>query len=94
MPQRQRGVHIAQLTLSQRGLRVIGGVCIPTELVGVHVPEAGTNHVTRRAAPVQSVSNVGQTGQRTCLLLAHVVSPTATVTALGTGQVQQGEDNA
>ena len=87
-------VNIAQLALSQRGLQVIGGVCILTELVSVHVPEAGTDHVTRRAAPVQSVSNVGQTSQRTCLLLAHVVSPTATVTALGTGQVQQGEDSA
>ena len=60
----------------------------------MHVPEAGTDHVTRRAAPVQSVRNVGQTGQRTCLLLAHVVSPTAAVTTLATGQVQQGEDSA
>ena len=87
-------VNIAQLALSQRGLQVVGGVCILTELVSVHVPEAGTDHVTRRTAPVQSVRNVGQTGQRTCLLLAHVVSPTATVTALATGQVQQGKNSA
>ena len=87
-------MNVAQLALSQRGLQVVGGVCILTELVSVHVPEAGTNHVTRRTAPVQSVRNVGQTGQRTCLLLAHVVSPTATITALATGQVQQGEDSA
>ena len=87
-------VNVAQLALSQRGLQVVGGVRVLTELVSVHVPEAGTDHVTRRAAPVQSVRNVGQTGQRTCLLLAHVVSPTATVTALATGQVQQSEDSA
>ena len=88
------GVNVAQLALSQRGLQVVGGVCVLTELVSVHVPEAGTNHVTRRTAPVQCVCNVGQTGQRTCLLLAHVVSPTAAVTTLATGQVQQGEDSA
>ena len=56
------GVNVAQLALSQRGLQVVGGVCILTELVSVHVPETGTNHVTRRTAPVQCVCDVSQTG--------------------------------
>ena len=88
------GVYVLQLALTEGGLQVVGGVTVLTELVGVHVPEAGTDHMTRRAAPVQSVRHIGQTGERTRLLLTHIVGPAAAVTALAPGQVQQSQNSA
>ena len=89
-----RSVYTLELAGAQRGLQVIGGVTVLAELVGMHVPETGADHMTRRAAPVQSVCHIGQTGERTCLLLTHVVSPAAAVAALAAGQVQQSQDSA
>ncbi len=88
---RVRGVHTGEKTLGQRRLERVGLVAVVAPLVGVGVPVRGTDHLPRRALPVDRHRHRRPSGERTALLLANVMRPAAAVAAHAPGKHQQRE---
>src|SRR5690606_13043439 len=63
-------------------------------LVGSEVPECGTDHLARRAYPVEPERVLRPTGERANLLLADVMGPAAAILSLATGHGCQSEERA
>ena len=89
----RRGLAGEGAFLQRRGQALgVGAVVAP--LLRRGVPEAGGDHLARRALPVQRERVLRPAGDRADLLLADVVRPAAAVDALAAGHGGQRQERA
>ena len=84
----------AEQAPAERAGQFVRAEALVAPLVGVQVEERGAGHVPGGTLPVQTERHLHESGQRTHLLLTHVVRPAAAVHALAAAQHRQREERA
>ena len=84
----------ANLPAADRAGQFVGPVAVVAPLVGVGIPVRGAGHLPRWTHPVGGHRHGLKSGERTHLLLADVMGPSAAVATHRAGQHQQRQHRA